>query len=176
MKHNIYHGRFKSKDGKFIPADKAEEIKFNSFRKELEEDQIVEVFMESEVDNGTVPQLAKIHACIRELAKETGYTFEEVQGKQFWGLFLPPEEKTAVQTNFHNCVTSELRSFLWIGIVVNHRKLNIFYSRGSRKEIKALENKADFDIPYFGRKIKYSRGFIAKLLTKFVKYANLKGL
>ncbi len=30
----------------------------------------------------------------------TGYTFEEVQGKQFWGLFLPPEEKTAVQTNF----------------------------------------------------------------------------
>jgi hypothetical protein len=113
MKHNIYHGRFKSKDGKFIPADKAEEIKFNSFRKELEEDQIVEVFMESEVDNGTVPQLAKIHACIRELAKETGYTFEDMklEIKRQAGLCIKKEmsgEVFLVCKSFSRCSKDEL--------------------------------------------------------------------
>ena len=113
MKHNIYHGRFKSKDGKFIPADKAEEIKFNSFRKELEENQIVEVFMESEVDNGTVPQLAKIHACIRELAKETGYTFEDMklEIKRQAGLCIKKEmsgEVFLVCKSFSRCSKDEL--------------------------------------------------------------------
>jgi len=36
----------------------------------------------------------------------TGYPFEEVQGKQFWDLFLPPEERTAVQTNFASLFTN----------------------------------------------------------------------
>lgn len=34
----------------------------------------------------------------------TGYTFEEVQGKQPSDLFFPPEEKTTVQTNFAKLV------------------------------------------------------------------------
>lgn len=36
----------------------------------------------------------------------TGYPFEEVQGKQDWDLFLPPEERTAVQTNFASLFTN----------------------------------------------------------------------
>ena len=30
-------------------------------------------------DNGSLAQLAKVHACIRELAKECGYTFDEMK-------------------------------------------------------------------------------------------------
>lgn len=113
MKHNIYHGRFKKKDGKFIPADKVEEVKFNNFRKDLDEDQIVEVFMETEVDNGTVPQLAKIHACIRELAKETGYTFEDMklEIKRQAGLCIKKEmsgEVFLVCKSFSRCSKDEL--------------------------------------------------------------------
>ena len=52
---------------------------FKSFVDTLEEAQIVEVFFEAHKNDGTKPQLAKIHACIRKLAIEIGYTFEEMK-------------------------------------------------------------------------------------------------
>ena len=69
--------------------------------------------MESEVDNGTVPQLAKIHACIRELAKETGYTFEDMklEIKRQAGLCIKKEmsgEVFLVCKSFSRCSKDEL--------------------------------------------------------------------
>ena len=51
----------------------------------LSEGQQVEVFMGLTSDDGSIAQLAKVHACIRELAKESGYTFDEMKKiiKQF---------------------------------------------------------------------------------------------
>ena len=45
----------------------------------MEEDQEVQIFFEAHKDDGTVPQLAMIHTCIRKIALETGYTFEETK-------------------------------------------------------------------------------------------------
>lgn len=79
-KHNIYYGQFiQEQSGKFVPATEADRVKYTKFRTTLETNQLVDVFMESNVDNGTVPQLAKIHVCIRELAKDLGYTFEDMK-------------------------------------------------------------------------------------------------
>lgn len=76
-KHNIYHGKFvRNVLGTLTP--KAPEA-YKLFLDGLEENQIVEIFMEANEDNGTVPQLAKIHVCIRELAKEIGYSFEDMK-------------------------------------------------------------------------------------------------
>ena len=79
MKHNRYHGHLVKKNGKLEHRDPGSSAKYHEFVKTVEEDQIVEVFMEATSDNGTVPQLAKIHACIRELAKDTGYSFEDMK-------------------------------------------------------------------------------------------------
>lgn len=45
----------------------------------MEEGQTARMFMEADVDNGTLTQIAKLKVCIRKLAIETGDSFENVQ-------------------------------------------------------------------------------------------------
>ena len=78
-KHSIHHGHLILLNGKLEHRTPSEKTKYQDFIKDLEENQLVEVFMEATTENGTVPQLAKIHVCIRELAKETGYSFEDMK-------------------------------------------------------------------------------------------------
>jgi hypothetical protein len=78
-KHNIFHGQFvKHPDGYLQPISSTLP-RYMEFIASLQDDQKVEIFMEANEDSGTVPQLAKIHVCIRELAKELGYTFEDMK-------------------------------------------------------------------------------------------------
>lgn len=82
-KHNIFHGQFIAKidEGKcsLYPATQATANKYKLFLETMQQDQRAEVFIESNADTGTLPQIAKIHACIRELAKEMGYSFEDMK-------------------------------------------------------------------------------------------------
>lgn len=79
-KHNIFHGQFvKNIYGELVPATTADATRYGEFKKGIIDGQTIEIFMESNVDNGSVPQLAKIHVCIRELAKELGYSFEDMK-------------------------------------------------------------------------------------------------
>lgn len=79
FKHNIWHGQFqKNKEGKLVCIDK-DKTKYKLFVNSLEVDQVTDVFMESITGSGTLAQLAKIHACIRELAKENGDSFEDMK-------------------------------------------------------------------------------------------------
>lgn len=79
QKHNIFHGQFiKTEDNKLTPVG-GSRAKYDLFLKTLEVGQTAGVFIESNKDDGTLDQLAKIHVCIRELAKEIGYTFEEMK-------------------------------------------------------------------------------------------------
>ncbi len=73
------------------PKDK---ILYNEFVKSAKEGQVVEVFMDMVKSKATASQIAKIHACIRELAKESGFSFEEVKYyiKKKAGLILSTEE------------------------------------------------------------------------------------
>jgi hypothetical protein len=80
MKQSIAHIRFIfTAEGKLLPQSGKEDLRFREFKEKLEKDQTVEVFMEANEDNGTLPQLAKIHACIRKLAEENGDTFEDMK-------------------------------------------------------------------------------------------------
>ena len=45
----------------------------------LEEGQVVEMYIDLANTDHSKAQLAKVHACIRELAKESGYTFDEMK-------------------------------------------------------------------------------------------------
>lgn len=61
---------------------------YNEFIRSLEDGQVVEEYLEANADTGTNLQLAKIHACIRELSIETGYTFNDmkIEVKKHCGL------------------------------------------------------------------------------------------
>ena len=113
-KHNIYHGQFlKNLYGDLVPATPADQMKYKAFKEAIEPSQVVEIFMEANEDNGTVPQLARIHVCIRELAKEIGYTFEDMklEVKHQAGLCVKKEigdELFMVCKSFAKCSKDEL--------------------------------------------------------------------
>jgi len=67
------------KNGKLVYINENTKISYQLFLDKLQEGQEVEVFMGLTSDTGSLAQLAKVHACIRELAKESGYTFEEMK-------------------------------------------------------------------------------------------------
>lgn len=79
QKHNIFHGKFvKTADNKLSPISSSR-AKYEEFVKHITVGQMVEIFLEANQDDGTLAQLAKVHVCIRELAKELGYTFDEMK-------------------------------------------------------------------------------------------------
>ena len=117
-KHNIFHGQFMLNDvGAFVPATQAATQKFKMFKETLSPNQKVDVFMESNVDNGTVPQIAKIHVCIRELAKELGYSFQDMKFeiKRLSGLCV---EKKINDNNFLVCKSFADCSMDELGMVI----------------------------------------------------------
>ena len=76
------------RDGKLVYPDDKSKLNYQIFLDKLSEGQQVEVFMGLTSDDASIAQLAKVHACIRELAKESGYTFDEMKKiiKQHAGL------------------------------------------------------------------------------------------
>jgi hypothetical protein len=76
---NIFSIKLVKKDGFLVPADTGELAIYKEFVGSIEEGQIIESFYEVYKDDGTNLQLAKIHVCIRKLATEIGYPFEEMK-------------------------------------------------------------------------------------------------
>ena len=75
----MFSFKLTKKNGNLVHINESTKISYQLFLDKLQEDQEVEVFMGLTSDNGSLAQLAKIHACIRELAKESGYTFDEMK-------------------------------------------------------------------------------------------------
>lgn len=64
---------------KLVYDQSAQEALYKTFVQSLEEGQVVQIFFDAGTDDGNLAQLAKIHKCIRELAKDTGVTFEDMK-------------------------------------------------------------------------------------------------
>lgn len=84
----MFSFKLTKKNGNLVHINESTKISYQLFLDKLQEGQEVEVFMGLTSDNGSLAQLAKVHACIRELAKECGYTFDEMKFivKQHSGL------------------------------------------------------------------------------------------
>jgi hypothetical protein len=78
---------------KLIYFKKSDESVYKTFLNGLEEGQLVDVFFDASKDDGSLAQLAKIHKCIREIAKETGHEFEDIKEyvKKKSGLIIEKE-------------------------------------------------------------------------------------
>lgn len=127
QKHNIFHGQFVRGENSGLSPISSVADKYSEFIKGLEPGQTVEIFMEANSDTGTVPQLAKIHASIRELAKELGYSFEDMklEVKRRAGLCIKREydnEMFMLCKSFADCSKEELaltlEAIMQIGDVV----------------------------------------------------------
>jgi len=78
MRDNIFI-ELSVKNGELHFPVKGNKKKFENFLKQQPDDAKLELFIAVTTDKGSNPQLARIHATIREIANELGYTFEEVK-------------------------------------------------------------------------------------------------
>lgn len=80
--------QFNVKDGKLIPRNDLMKEQYKIFLSQMQNGDIVDCVMELVTPTNTKAQLAKIHACINELAKEQGCSPAEmkVQIKERSGL------------------------------------------------------------------------------------------
>jgi len=67
------------KDGALEFSIKAVGNKYQKFINNLPDGAKLEIFIGVSGDKGSNPQLARLHAMIREIAQEIGYTFEEAK-------------------------------------------------------------------------------------------------
>lgn len=82
---------FVKKDGQLVPASERELGKLKQFNMAIKEGKTVDVFLSISTPNDkTLPQLARIHTMIRELAGFTGHSFEEIKEeiKRKTGLYV----------------------------------------------------------------------------------------
>jgi len=109
--------KFGKHNGELKPLTIADAGTFFDFRKELAEGEIVEFYItkiENE-DDATAGQIAKVHAMIRDLARETGSTFDDIKLviKQKAGLMDPASKEFK---SFGKCSKKEVSDAIQVCI------------------------------------------------------------
>ena len=79
QKDNMFTTTLKKVEDKMVYVNPADEKIYKLFVDNLTPWQTADVFFDANKDDGTLAQLAKIHKCIREIAKETGNDFEDIK-------------------------------------------------------------------------------------------------
>lgn len=79
QKKGVLNIKLTKQNGKLIHKEAGEASLYKIFIDALEEGQSVDVFFDANVDNGTYAQISKLKVSIRELATESGHSFEEMQ-------------------------------------------------------------------------------------------------
>jgi TusA-related sulfurtransferase len=67
------------KDGILTYLNEKSRLDYQIFLDKIPEGQKLEMYIGLADADHSIAQLAKVHACIRELAKESGYSFEEMK-------------------------------------------------------------------------------------------------
>lgn len=79
QKGNIFHAVLIKQNGKLVHKNNLDKKAYKDLLDNMEEGQMIEIFMDACKDDGSLSQLARIHANIRELALQTGYSFEDMK-------------------------------------------------------------------------------------------------
>lgn len=75
----MFSGKLIKQDSKLIYATPKDKLAYEIFLSKLSDGQFVDVYFDLASADHSKAQLAKVHACIRELAKESGYTFDDMK-------------------------------------------------------------------------------------------------
>lgn len=101
----MFSAKLKMQNGKLVYPKKMDKLAFKLFTEKLSEGQEVDMFMSISDAQGSGAQISKVHTCIRELAKESGYSFDDMKKlvKDKAGLLIANDYKS-----FGECDKSEL--------------------------------------------------------------------
>jgi len=110
----MFSGKLKVKNGKLVYSKEAK-VALDLFIQKLSEGQEVDVFMSLADAIGSTAQINKVHKCIRELAKESGYSFNEMKliVKDKAGLIVGDDLKS-----FADCSKEELTQAIQVCIEI----------------------------------------------------------
>ena len=113
------------KDGKLTYPDDQSKLAYQIFLDKIPEGQKVEMYIDLANTDHSKAQLAKVHACIRELAIESGYTFEEMKLliKKQSGLCYEAEGQLECKS-FADCSKDELMLAIEACVAIG-RELNV---------------------------------------------------
>lgn len=108
MKDNIFI-KLSVKDGELVFPMKAQKTRLDTFLKNTPDGSKLEMFIGITTDKGSNPQLARVHAMIRQMANDLGYTFEEIklQVKRKSGLCFT-RNKVEYCKSFADCDKEDL--------------------------------------------------------------------
>lgn len=122
----MFSGKLIKKDGKLTYAGPQDKLAYDMFISKLEEDQIVEMYIDLASADHSKAQLAKVHACIREMAKESGYTFDEMKClvKDHAGLSYK-EGGMITYKSFGDCSSTELTLAIEAAISIGEKNFNM---------------------------------------------------
>lgn len=114
----MFSGKFIKKNGKLTYADPKDKLAYEIFVEKIPEGQKVEMYIDLADADHSQAQLAKVHVCIRELAKESGYTFDEMKNviKDAAGL---------ADKSFAECSKDELMLAIEACIQIGRENYNI---------------------------------------------------
>jgi hypothetical protein len=94
-----------------VPFTQSMQLLLESYTEQVAEGTVVELYFDQveNEDERTLGQLAKVHANIRELARHTGHTMEEMKAivKQKAGLYQVTETGHGLKS-FRDCSKEEL--------------------------------------------------------------------
>ena len=128
MNHQPFNGKFIKRNGRLEFSSLAVSKQHEIFVSDIPDGTIVEFFFEVQQDDGTLPQLAKLHAMIRELALHVGEPFDNMKllVKDRAGLCLAREvagKEYFLAKSFGECSREELslaiQAAIDIGVSVN---------------------------------------------------------
>ena len=128
MNHQPFNGKFIKRNGRLEFPSLAISKQHELFVSDIPDGTIVEFFFEVQHHDGTLPQLAKLHAMIRELALHVGEPFSDMKllVKDKAGLCLAREvsgKEYFLAKSFGECSREELslaiQAAIDIGISVN---------------------------------------------------------
>ena len=108
-----FTGKYIKRNGRLEFSTLAASKQFELFVSHIPEGQIVEVFYEEQHDDGTLPQLAKLHVLIKQLAAHVGETVENMKllVKDRAGLCIAREvsgKEYFLAKSFSECSKEEL--------------------------------------------------------------------
>ena len=113
--------KFGKHNGEIKPLTITDAAMYNQFKKDLVDGEIIELYITklSDEDDKTIGQLAKVHACIRDLSRFTGHTFEEMKDavKEKAGLYNPASKE---YKSFSECSKIELSDAIQICIEIGN--------------------------------------------------------
>jgi len=106
------------KNGKITYEDEKSRLAYDIFISKLPENQKLEMYIDLADADHSKAQLAKVHACIRELATETGYSFDDMK-------LLIKSASGLENKSFADCSKSELMLAIEACIQIGGEQFNL---------------------------------------------------